>query len=214
MPQSGDESAVGTVLMLTFVAAVILLLITPGPGVLSTAGFGAAYGFRPSLRYVVGLFIGTNMVMLAVISGLAAVLLSIPWLRVVLMAASTAYLLYLAARIAFAGSRIAFIEAKVPPGITGGLLLQAINPKAYAVNTSLMTGFNFAPEHLVFEIVTKALILNAIWIPIHLAWLWAGVTLHRLDLPESTHRRINIAMALAMLGVVALAVWSVMRPQS
>ena len=197
--------------MLTFAAAVILLIITPGPGVLTTAGFGAAYGFKPSLRYVLGLFLGTNMVMLAVISGLAAILLSIPWLRTILMVASVCYLLYLAARISLAGSRIAFIEAKSPPGIGGGLLLQAMNPKAYAVNTSLITGFNFAPDNPVFEVVAKALIINTIWIPIHLAWLWAGVMLHRLDLPERTHRAINIAMALSMLGVVALATWSALR---
>ena len=197
--------------MLTFALAVILLIITPGPGVLTTAGFGAAYGFRPSLRYVVGLFLGTNMVMLAVITGLAAVVLSVPWLRTVLMLGSVGYLLYLAARIAFAGARIAFMEARRPPGVTGGVLLQAINPKAYAVNTSLISGFGFAPENLMFEIVAKVAIMNAIWIPVHLAWLWAGVTLHRLDLPPRTQRAINIAMALAMLGVVALALWSAAR---
>lgn len=197
--------------MLTFTAAVILLFITPGPGVLSTAGFGAAYGFRPSLRYVLGLFLGTNMVMFAVISGLAAVVLSVPGLRIVLMAASVGYLIYLAARIAFAGSRIAFIEAKTPPGVVGGLLLQAINPKAYAVNTSLITGFSFAPDNLAFELTMKVIIANAIWIPVHLGWLWAGVALHRLDLPHHVQRRINIGMALCMLGVVALALWSALR---
>ncbi len=194
--------------MLTFAAAVLFLIITPGPGVLTTAGFGAAYGFKPSLRYVLGLFIGTNIVMLAVMTGLAAVILSVPWLRIVLMVASVGYLLYLAARIAFAGSHIAFIEAKSPPGLTGGLMLQAINPKAYAVNTTLITGFNYAPDAFFYEMITKALILNAIWIPIHLAWLWAGATLHKLNLPSRTQRIINVMMALSMLGVVALALWS------
>lgn len=197
--------------MLTFALAVILLIITPGPGVLTTAGFGAAYGFKPSLRFVLGLFIGTNLVMLAVISGMAAIVLSVPWLRLVLMAASVSYLVYLAARIAFAGSRIAFTEAKSPPGVLGGMALQAINPKAYVVNTSLMTGFGFAPDNLVFEIVAKVLIMNAIWIPIHLAWLWAGTALHELNLSHRTQRGINIAMAVAMLSVVALAAWSAMR---
>ncbi|MEC8551875.1 MAG: LysE family translocator, partial [Pseudomonadota bacterium] len=32
--------------MLTFAAAVFLLIVTPGPGVLSTAGVGAAFGWR------------------------------------------------------------------------------------------------------------------------------------------------------------------------
>ncbi len=192
----------------TFALAVILLIITPGPGVLTTAGFGAAYGFKPSLKYVLGLFIGTNLVLLAVITGVAAIVLSVPWLRTVLMAASIAYLLYLAARIAFAGSKIAFMEAKSPPGILGGVALQAINPKAYVVNTSLISGFSYAPDNLPFEIITKVLIMNAIWIPIHLAWLWAGTVLHELNLSQKTQRAINVGMALAMLAVVGLAAWT------
>lgn len=197
--------------MLTFALAVFLLIATPGPGVLTTAGFGAAYGFRPSLAYVLGLFIGTNLVMLAVITGVAAIVLSIPWLRTVLLALSIGYLLYLAARIAFAGSNISFMAAKNPPGVIGGILLQAINPKAYVVNTSLITGFSYSPDNLTFEIATKALIMNAIWVPLHLAWLYAGTVLHELNLSPPTQRAINIAMALAMLSVVALATWTAMQ---
>ncbi|MFZ5961854.1 LysE family translocator [Thalassococcus sp. BH17M4-6] len=199
--------------MLTFALAVLFLIITPGPGVLTTAGFGAAYGFRPSLKYVLGLFLGTNLVMLAVMTGLAAVLLSVPWLRTLLMIASVGYLIYLAGRIAFAGSKVSFIAATTAPGVLGGIMLQAINPKAYAVNTSLITGFNYAPDNLLFELITKALIINTIWIPLHLGWLWAGVALHRLDLAPGTQRIINVLMALSMLGVAALALWSTLQEQ-
>ena len=198
--------------MISFALAVVFLIFTPGPGVLTTAGFGAAYGFRRSLAYVLGLFIGTNLVMLAVISGFAAVLLSVPWLRTVLVLASLAFLLYLAAKIAFAGAKIAFIAATAPPGIIGGILLQIVNPKAYAVNTSLITGFNYAPDAVVFELETKVLIASAIWIPIHLLWLWAGVRVHELNLSQSRQRLINVGMALALLAVVALSVVSLLRP--
>jgi threonine/homoserine/homoserine lactone efflux protein len=197
--------------MITFALAVFFLMATPGPGVLSTAGLGAGFGFRTGLAYVVGLFIGTNIVALGVITGLAAVVLSVPWVRWVLMGASVLYLLYLAAKIAFAGSRVAFIEAKTAPGIGAGVLLQAINPKAYAVNASLFTGFPYAPDSLLFETLTKLLIVNAIWIPIHLGWLWAGASLHRLNLSETAQRRINYAMAAAMLAVVALAILTGLR---
>lgn len=191
--------------MLTFAAAVLLLIITPGPGVLSAAGMGSAYGFRSGLRYLVGLFIGTNIVGFAVITGLAAIILSIPVVRNVLLVASMGYLLYLAYRIAFAGSRVAFIEAKAPPGIPSGVLLQIINPKAYAVNTTLYMGFAFYPDSFTFEMTAKILIMNAIWIPIHLAWLYAGSALHRLNLSDRAQSRINVLMALSMLGVVVLA---------
>ncbi|MFK7870590.1 MAG: LysE family translocator [Roseobacter sp.] len=191
--------------MLTFAAAVFFLIITPGPGVLSTAGVGAAFGARAGTHYVGGLFIGTNLVSLAVVSGLTAALLADERLRTVLFAASILYLAYLALRIALAGSKIAFIERAAPPGVMGGILLQAINPKAYAVNTALFTGFNFLPQNYPLEIALKFLIVNLIWIPIHFAWLWAGIALRRMNLPQRTQRMINVAMALSMLAVVALA---------
>ena len=106
--------------MLIFAAAVLFLIITPGPGVMTTAGFGAAYGFRSALKYVVGLWIGNNLVMLAVMTGLAAIVMSVPWLRILLTVASMGYLLFLAARIAFAGAKIAFMEAQSAPGVWGG----------------------------------------------------------------------------------------------
>lgn len=197
--------------MLTFIAAVLFLIGTPGPGVLSTAGVGSGFGFRAGFRYLLGLFIGTNLVTLGVITGLAAVILAVPSLRYALMAASLAYLLYLAAKIAFAGSRIAFITADRAPGVGAGVLLQAINPKAYAVNTTLFANFAYAPENLVFETVSKLVLLNIIWIPIHLAWLWAGASLHRLNLSDAAQRRINAVMAAAMLSVVALALLAGLR---
>ena len=192
--------------MTAFTLAVFLLLITPGPGVLSTAGIGSGFGFRAGFAYVFGLWLGNNAVAIAVVSGLAALMLSVPWLRALLLAASVAYLFYLAAKIAFSGSRIGFIHAERPPGVLGGLALQAINPKAYVVHTTLMTGFAFMPQNLPLEIVLKFIIMNLIWVPIHLAWLWAGVAVNRLDLPPHKQRTINIAMALAMLAVVGLAI--------
>ena len=191
--------------MLTFAAAVFFLIITPGPGVLSTADVGSAFGARPGTRYVTGLWLGNNLVALAVVMGITAVILADPRIRAVLFLASTGYLLYLALRIAMAGSKVAFIEAATPPGVFNGLALQMINPKAYAVHTTLFSGFTFLPGNLAVETVSKFLILNAIWIPIHFLWLYLGITLRQLNLSERTHRIINVAMSLSMLAVVALA---------
>ena len=191
--------------MVTFFLAVAFLVGTPGPGVLSLAGVGAAYGYRDGARYMGGLWIGNILVALAVVTGLAAVMLAEPRVRSVLAIASAAYLLWLAYKIAFAGARVAFIERPAPPGVRGGLLLQAINPKAYAVSTAIFANFAFMPENPNTEIAIKLLIFNAVWIVAHIFWLWLGVTIRRLDLPERTQRAINIGMALAMLSVVILA---------
>ena len=192
--------------MLTFAITVFLLIVTPGPGVLSTAGFGAAYGYKKSLRYVFGLFLGTNLVFLAVATGLIAILLSIPSLRIFLLILSTFYLFYLASKIALAGSNIAFIKAKSPPGIISGVLLQAINPKAYVVNTTLVSGFAFYQSSFAIELVIKFFIMNSIWIPLHLLWLYVGTVLHELNLSIKSQRFINLMMSLSMVLVVVISI--------
>ncbi len=197
--------------MLSFAAAVFLLIITPGPGVLSLAGVGAAFGFRAGLRYFTGLFIGTNLVALAVVTGLAALILANPVIRTVLMAASTAYLLYMAFKIATAGSKIGFTAATRQPGIRDGLMLQAINPKAYVVNTTLFSGFAFMPEAYGVEVALKFVIMNVIWVSLHFLWLWVGSRIKAMKLAHGTQRAINIFMASAMLAVVALALWTSLR---
>ena len=194
--------------MLVFTFAVILFLITPGPGVLSTAGVGAAFGFNAGLRYVTGWFVGTNLVALVVVSGLAAVVLASSWARNFLLVASTLYLIYLALRIAFAGRKLAFISAAKKPGIASGIMLQIINPKAYAVNATLFSGFLIFPDSLLSETLLKFLIINLVWIPTHLLWLAVGSRVHQLKLKPRTQFIINSLMALAMLGVVALALLS------
>ncbi|KHA50468.1 LysE family translocator [Sulfitobacter geojensis] len=191
--------------MIEFALAVFFLLITPGPGVLSTAGIGAAYGYRAGFAYLGGLMLGGGVTMLLVITGLAAIMLAVPWLRFVLLLASVGYLTYLAWRIASAGTRIGFTAATKPLGFRNGFLLQFINPKAYVVPTTLFSGFAFLPQSPVWEVIIKVIIFNAIWVPVHLIWLAAGAKLGSLDLSHRMQRTINIGMAGAMLAVVAIA---------
>ena len=194
--------------MLSFTFAVFLLIITPGPGVMSAAGVGAAFGWRRGLIYVGGLWAGNNLVSLLVISGLAALILADPVVRTILLFASAGYLGYLAIRVGLAGARIAFMEISAP-GFTAGLMLQFINPKAYAVNTTLFSSFAFYPENFAIETMFKILIFNLLWIPLHLVWLSAGVRVHQMNLSATTQRRINLGMAACLMGVVILSVLSV-----
>ncbi|MEM9471226.1 MAG: LysE family translocator [Pseudomonadota bacterium] len=194
--------------MIEFALACFFLLITPGPGVLSVAGVGSGFGFKAGFSYLWGLCAGNFAVGMAVATGLAAVLFSIPYLRLILLFASIAYLTYLAAKIAFSGNRVALIAPEKAPGFWNGFTLQFINPKAYAVNTALFTGFAFLPASYVLEVAVKIGLLNAFWIPIHFLWLGVGVYLKRLNLPDAVQRLINITMAVTMLAVVGLALWA------
>ncbi len=194
--------------MLAFVWACLLLIITPGPGVLSIAGLGSGFGFKAGQRFLWGLWLGNLLVGLAVIFGLEAFIFSVSYLPQVLLAISLGYLAYLAFKIALAGSEIAFIKSKRVPGFADALLLQAVNPKAYAVNAALFTSFNFWPDHPIEETFIKLIVFNTVWIPVHFSWLYAGATLHKLNLAPNIQRSINVFMAVSMVIVVILAVFS------
>ena len=192
--------------MLIFVAAAILLIITPGPGVLSLAGVGSAFGFRAGLKYFIGLFVGNNLVGVFVISGVGALVLADPVTRTVLLVLSSIYLIYLASTIALSGSNIGFKGYTRKPGIKSGVLLQIINPKAYVVNSTMYSGFLLFENAYFLEVIIKVLIVNTIWIPVHFLWLYIGVFIKRLDLSLSIQRTINYFMAIAMVLVVVLSV--------
>lgn len=195
--------------MLTFAIVSLLMFITPGPGVLSLAGVGAAFGWRHGLRYMAGLFAGHFLVSIAVLTGLAAIILAESFIRRLLLLASAGYLGYLALRIALAGSKISFIQINAP-GFMTGMTLQFINPKAYAVHTTFFTGFAFYPDSFVVETGLKLIIMNAIWISLHLCWLYAGCKLNELNLPDKTQKLINIFMAICLVAVVGMSAWSVL----
>ena len=197
--------------MLIFALAVFFLLITPGPGVLSAAGVGAAYGVKVGVRYIFGLFLGTNLVAVLVISGLATIIFSIPYLRDFLLLASSCYIIYLAIKIGLRGSEITFLKASSVPGLFEGILLQFINPKAYVVNLTLFSGFAFYPDKFIIEVLLKLLIANAIWIPIHFLWLYAGVILYELPMAKKGKNFVRGIMSLSLIIVVLLSVISMAR---
>ena len=197
--------------MLAFAIVSFLMFLTPGPGVMSLAGVGAAFGWRQGLLYMAGLFTGNVFVSLAVITGLAAIILAEQIVRTILLFCSAGYLGYLALRIALAGAKIAFLDVINAPGFLGGLTLQFVNPKAYAVHTTFFTGFAFYPNNFVVELSLKLVIMNFIWILLHALWLYAGYKCHELNLSTKVQRSVNLFMAACLCLVIGLSVGSILK---
>ena len=194
--------------MASFIITVILLCITPGPGVLSLAGTGAAFGLQHGLRYMLGLWVGHSLVSLVVITGLAAVILTEPIIRSALVLICAGYFLYLALLIACAKSKIVFIHMSAP-GFVTGLTLNLMNPKAYAVHAILFGGFALYPDDFLLGVVYKKLVLNFVWVCDHFLWLYAGFKIHQLNLTRRRQNQINVGMAVCIIVVVIVCVWSV-----
>ena len=192
--------------MLTFAIAVFVLAATPGPTLLSILGTGAAFGFRVGLNYVAGALVGANVVILLVISGLANFLEGLPQIRVILIFISLCYLSYIAFQIATSNSNSGLERTTNLVGFKDGVIIQLINPKAYAVALALFSGFPFSKQTLFVEIYLKLLITNVIFIPAYLAWLLAGVKLNSLNLSHKKVRKVKITLAFLMLVAALVSV--------
>jgi len=194
--------------MLTFTIAIFLMIITPGPGVLSLAATGSGFGWKAGILYLAGLFIGTNTVLVFVVTGFKGFLFEIPWVEPVFLIISLSYLTWIAWRIASAGNEIKFKKSKNEPTFFEAIFLQIINPKAYLVNGILFAGFPLKNFSLQQEILIKALIINLVWIPVHFFWLWLGIKLRQWGLNKGKQAIVNKVMAFCLLVVIGLAAFS------
>lgn len=177
------------------------------PGMLMMRNVFEAGGLRPArgLRFVLGVFVGMNAVAILAASGLAAVVLADPRLRFAPGAVSAGYLGWLALRIAMQRDRIALSAHARPPGLAGGVVPQLANPKWHAVNLSLFSVFPLSGFGTGAENAEKLAIVNAVWLPVHFAWLAGDDALSRIELGSGSRRALNLGMAAAMLAAVVLA---------
>ena len=189
---------------LSFVLATFALLASPGPGTLALAANGAAYGFRGSIRFLIGTMIGLIIaIIVAVAVGLFAVILTIPYVRPALLSLSLAYLAWLAFSIATA-TPLANIGNRLPPSLAGGLTLGLTNPKAYAAFAALFAGFVIGPATALDQAI-KAITCLVVMVISELFWLSAGNLLRKPFTHPQWSRLLNVGLAAAMVIAVA---WS------
>ena len=191
--------------MVAYIIVSFLMMVTPGPGVLSLAGVGAGFGWRVGIMYLIGLFFGTNGVALLVVLGFKQFLFEIDGVELTFLFLSLSYLSFLSWRIATSDNKTGFKETSKAPKLYEGIFLQFVNPKAYVVQGHLFVVLSLGMASYNLEILTKFLIVNSIWIPIHIFWLWLGISLKKWSLASKKQIWVNRGMGLALFAVVILS---------
>jgi len=191
--------------MIAYIIISFLMMVTPGPGVLSLAGVGAGFGWRVGMMYLIGLFFGTNGVALLVVLGFKQFLFEIEGVELTFLFLSLSYLSFLSWRIATSDNKTGFKQSLKAPKLYEGIFLQFVNPKAYVVQGHLFVVLSLGISSYNTEIITKFIIVNSIWIPIHLLWLWLGISLKKWSLASKKQTLVNRGMGLALFAVVILS---------
>ena len=190
--------------LLTLVLTATVVMGSPGPTTISMTAVAAAFGARPSLRYLCGLILGTTVVLLTVATGFFAILLSVPQVAPVLIAASAAYILYLAYRIATAPPLSRHDENAMAPSLAGGFALAVANPKAYVAIAAVFAGTTLGEDGTA-DTVVKTVVLAGMIVIIHVCWLLAGTSFRRVLYDPMMSRIANLVFAAILVFTVLLA---------
>ena len=186
------------------VVASLAIMGSPGPATLSVVAVGSAYGFRRSVSYVFGIVLGTMLVLAAVATGITAMLLAIPALRVALVALSAAYILWLAYRVATAPPLGDPAAGTTPPSLRSGALLGVANPKGWVAIAAVFASVRLS-HAAGADAAAKTAVLTAMIVLIMGTWLVAGASSGRLLRDPRRARVINVALAAALVGATVLA---------
>ncbi|AVO60946.1 LysE family translocator [Pseudomonas sp. 22526] len=137
--------------MLIFIAAALLMVLTPGPNMIYLISRSICQGRRAGVTSLVGVVAGFFVHLFAAAIGLTAVFMAVPVAYEVLKWVGALYLMWLAWQALKPGARSPFEAQQLPPDssrklILMGFLTSALNPKIAVFYLSVFPQF-ISPEH-------------------------------------------------------------------
>ncbi|ROM96911.1 LysE family translocator [Pseudomonas brassicacearum] len=148
--------------LVVFVAAALLMVLTPGPNMIYLISRSICQGRRAGVTSLLGVVAGFFVHLFAAAAGLTAVFLAVPMAYEVLKWAGALYLGWLAWQALKPGARSPFEAQQLPPDsskklILMGFLTSALNPKIAVFYLSVFPQF-INPEH--GSVFTQSIVLG------------------------------------------------------
>ena len=179
---------------------------SPGPATISLVAAGSVRGVRRSFRYLVGIIVGTTLVLVAVATGVTGVLLALPAIATVLIWMSAAYIIWLAYHIATAPPLSKPSRASNAFSLMGGALLGIANPKGWVAIVAVFASAHLADSRTT-DAAAKIAVLTVMIIVICATWLFAGTSIAPVLRDPRRARVVNAALAVGLVAATALAVF-------
>lgn len=179
-----------------FLIFAFVTVYTPGPNTIMSMTNGSRYGFRRSLPFIGGVWLGLTVIM-ALSAALCSVLSAlIPKIRLPMLIVGAGYILFLAWKIFRSSGKIE--EKADKSSFLSGLALQFVNAKIYLYGIVCMQSY-VLPVYAgqTVKLAGFALLLGVIALSSNLCWAAFGSVFR--GLLEKHTRLINTILALLLV---------------
>lgn len=165
----------------------ISMTITPGPNNVMLTASGATYGFLRTLPHIFGILGGCFLLFSGIALGLGLIFERYPSVQFALRVIGSAYLLYLAWKIATAPPPDMRVRGEGRPlSFWQAAAFQFANPKAWVMGLALMAGFLPQGGDAVVNALVLAAFAELVALPCIALWAGFGVAIGQwLDTPRA-----------------------------
>ena len=166
--------------LLAFIAATLLLAMTPGPDMTLAISRALSQGRGPALYVVLGTSLGLVVHTLLVAFGISALITASPAAFTILKTGGAAYLLWLAVQAIRYGSSFTIGEASGPRGtplsnVSAGFWVNLLNPKVIIFFMTFLPQFVSAGDpHVSGKLVFLGLLFTVIGSPVNVVVILAA----------------------------------------
>jgi threonine/homoserine/homoserine lactone efflux protein len=179
---------------------------TPGPNNMIATVTGANHGFRAALPHVFGVPFGFATMLIAGAVGVAALLLTYPWMASLIKWIGIAYLLFIAWQLArpYRGSNGTRDRTVARPlSFWQSASFQYANPKAWML-VAATTGSFMARGATITSIALIVIVFSIAAMGSIVTWAWVGAALRSWLAVGARMRTFNITMGVLL---AATALW-------
>ncbi len=189
--------------LLPLVAFALATCITPGPNNIMLTASGANFGFRRTIPHILGIAGGLVALQALTAAGLGVLFNRFPQVQIVLKIVGSAYILYLAWKIATIPTLSESKKDGKPFTFFEAALFQFLNPKALVMAFSAMTTFTIAGQEYLLSAAQVVTVFFLICIPAVSFWAGFGVAVGKLLNSQRRFRIFNLSLgAVTALSVV------------
>jgi threonine/homoserine/homoserine lactone efflux protein len=175
---------------------------TPGPNNLMLMTSGVNFGMKRSIPHLLGITLGFCFMIFCVGMGLQTMFTVIPQLETILRYVGTAYLLWLAWKIANSGPVGEGKTSAKPMGFWGAAAFQWVNPKAWFMAISAITTYasSVGGGTQLSKVLLVVLIFGTINFPLVACWGLFGSAMRRFLQDPKILKIFNVTMAILLVA--------------